>query len=69
LVDGKCGDVAFTGAEHHLAVDVFHSGPGSARQARAIAQINKAAIGMDVNRAGALNPELVSRIRQGGRRE
>ena len=66
LVDGKHRDVAFTGAQHHLAVHVFHSGPGSARQARAIAQINKATIGIDVNRAGALDPELVSRVRQGG---
>jgi hypothetical protein len=33
LVDGKHRDVAFAGAEHHLAVHVFHSGPGSGREA------------------------------------
>jgi hypothetical protein len=66
LVDGKHCDVAFTGAEHHLAVHVFHSGPGGARQARPIAQIDKAAAGMDVNRAGGLDPELVIRVSEGG---
>src|SRR5260370_37793651 len=46
LVDGKHRDVAFAGAEHPLAVPVFHAGPRSARQARAIAPINTAAVAL-----------------------
>ena len=39
-------------------------GTGRARHARAVAEINKAAVGMNVDRAGALDAELVGRVGQ-----
>jgi hypothetical protein len=69
LVDREHRDVAFTRTEYHFAVHVLHPGSGSIGQARAIAQIDEAAIRMDMNRSSALDSKLVSRVRQRGLRE
>src|SRR5262249_30635712 len=66
LVDGKHRDVTFAGAEHHLAVHILHARPGRGRKPRAVAEINKTAVGMSVERAGALDAKFVGGVRQRG---
>src|SRR5580692_7169466 len=64
-VDGEGRDIAFAGAENLDAVDVLDAGPHRQRDARAVAEIDDLAVGMNVNRSGALNRDAMVRIGQG----
>src|SRR5580704_341085 len=63
-VDGERRDIAFAGAEHLHAVDVLDAGSHCRRDARAVAEIDELAVGMNVNRSGALNRDAMVRIAQ-----
>src|SRR5580704_8881262 len=64
-VDGECRDIAFAGTEHFHAVDVLDAGSHRGRDARAVAEIDDLAVGVNVNRSGALNRDAMVRIAQG----
>src|SRR5262245_30294651 len=57
LIDGPDGDVVFATAEHFLPLEI-----NNARVA--VGLVNEAAVGMDVDRAGALARTHVPRIEQ-----
>src|SRR6516164_1994058 len=65
LVDGEHRDIALAPAEHLLTVNVLDARPRCCGNARAVAEIDEPAAGMNVNGTGTLNRKAMRGICQG----
>ena len=54
-IDGERCDVAFARTEHFYPFNVLDAGSHGRRHARTVAEVDELSVGMNVNRASALN--------------